>query len=269
MSADWRRDRGAWATGGALLAVATAAWLGVLGQARLSNPGDMPMEGMTIMEGGPALAAALGFVAAWLVMMAAMMLPSATPMVLLYRTVVIAEKERYGANLLAVVFVSGYLLVWGGFGLLVYLAGEAIATVAASSHIVASGLPLATAAVLVIAGLYQFTPLKSVCLRQCRSPMDFLMRRWRSSRGPGGALLLGMDHGIYCLGCCWGLMAVLVAAGAMGLAWVALVALAIFVEKVLPRGEVAGRVFGILLLGLGLAVALDPGLAALLRPAVH
>jgi predicted metal-binding membrane protein len=117
--------------------------------------------------------------------------------------------------------------------------------------------------VLLAAGVYQFTPLKGVCLRACQSPLAFLLGHWKP--GLGGALRMGLEHGLYCCGCCWGLMAVLVAAGAMGLVWVVLIALAVFGEKLLPRGQWAARMIGVLLLALGVVVALQPSLAILVR----
>lgn len=262
MNVSWTKDRGTLATGGALLVVVVAAWLGVVGQATMPMPAGAPMEVM-VEPAKPAAAAALGFVVAWLVMMVAMMLPSAAPMVLLYRTLARA-RERYLANLLVALFVAGYLLVWGGFGLLVYLASYAVAASAGAIPAIAQALPFGTAGALIIAGLYQLTPLKAVCLSHCQSPLHFLMHRWRP--GAPGALLLGVDHGLYCLGCCWALMVVLVAVGAMALAWVVVLALVVFLEKLLPRGETTARIVGGALLALGLGVALRPDLAMLLRP---
>jgi predicted metal-binding membrane protein len=124
-------------------------------------------------------------------------------------------------------------------------------------------LPDGVAASLLAAGVYQFTPLKDACLRQCRRPLDFLVQRWRP--GAWGAFRLGVEHGGYCVGCCWGLMAVLVVAGAMGLAWVALLTLVIFAEKLLPGGRRTARLTGAALVGLGLVVAVQPEVAMLLR----
>jgi Predicted metal-binding integral membrane protein (DUF2182) len=124
-------------------------------------------------------------------------------------------------------------------------------------------LPYGVAGVLLAAGAYQFSPLKRVCLRACQSPLSFLMTRWRS--GYGGTLRLGLAHAGYCVGCCWGLMAVLVAAGAMGLRWVLLIAVAVFAEKRLPRGQRIAWAVGAALIVLGLAVVVRPDLAAALR----
>jgi predicted metal-binding membrane protein len=127
----------------------------------------------------------------------------------------------------------------------------------------ASALAYVVAAVLVGAGAFQLTPLKQVCLRHCRSPLGFLLGHWRG--GWSGALAMGWAHAVYCLGCCWALMVVLVVAGAMGLPWVLLIACVVAAEKLVPRGEWIARLTGIALAVLGVAVALRPGLAAALR----
>ena len=129
-------------------------------------------------------------------------------MVLLYRL----SGSGPRGEVRTLVFASGYLLVWGAVGLAAY------AVAAASAAVTPGSRSVVAAAVLVLAGVYQFTPLKGACLRACRTPADFLMQHWRG--GTGGALRLGFHHGAYCLGCCWALMLVLVVAGSMGLGWV-------------------------------------------------
>jgi predicted metal-binding membrane protein len=190
------------------------------------------------------------FMAAWTVMMVAMMLPSSAPMFLLYRTSV-SDETRGGLRTLA--FGVGYLLVWALVGLIVLLAQRLL------DAVLDPGLrPLGVAAVLIAAGAYQFTPLKATCLRACQTPADFLVRHWHG--GTLGPLRLGIDHGLYCLGCCWALMAVLVAAGGMGLAWVALIALIVLVEKLAPRATWFSRAVGVAFLAGALVVMLRPGL---------
>ena len=272
----WRADRATWLTALLLLVVTAAAWVGVIQQATTMNMssgmiGEMaPPAGRAMAdEMAPAVAsgvslAALGaYVAAWVVMMAAMMLPAATPMVLLYRTV--ARRQRTGAPPPAATgtFVLGYLAVWAAFGGLVYLASVAVAAALAANAALAALAPYGVALVLIAAGVYQWTPLKEVCLRVCQSPLGFLMTHWRP--GPAGALRMGVEHGLYCSGCCWALMAVLVAAGAMGLAWVTLLALVIFAEKLWPRGQWTARLIGGALVLLGLTVAARPEVALWLR----
>jgi predicted metal-binding membrane protein len=196
------------------------------------------------------------FVGAWVVMMAAMMLPSAAPMVLLYRA--ITEGSASARVLRTIMFVLAYLVAWGVFGVAVYVLQQVLAGVAAQSPAINAAWPFAVAGTLAAAGLYQFSGLKDMCLRQCRSPWSFLIPQWRP--GIWGGIELGVRHGAYCIGCCWGLMAVLVVAGAMGLAWVTLVAVVIFAEKLLPPGRAAARIVGGLLLLLAGTVAVMPDL---------
>jgi predicted metal-binding membrane protein len=190
------------------------------------------------------------FLLAWIVMMVAMMLPSSAPMLLLYR---VSAGDGSRGELRTLTFGAGYLLVWAFVGLIVLLA-QRFLDAAVSPDL----RPLGVAAVLAAGGAYQFTPLKATCLRACQTPADFLVRHWRG--GAIGALRLGLDHGLYCLGCCWALMAVLVAAGGMGLAWVALIALIVLVEKLTPRAVWFGRAVGVAFLLGALVVTLRPEL---------
>jgi predicted metal-binding membrane protein len=199
---------------------------------------------------GAALAPFLG---SWTLMMAAMMLPSAMPMILLHRRGV-ADSVRIQSELRSGIFVSAYLLVWGVVGIGVWIAARIT-----DAFLPMGAQALAVAAILLLAGVYQFTPFKTACLRVCRSPMDFLLTHWYP--GVAGEFRLGLEHGLYCLGCCWALMAVFVGAGAMGLLWAAVIALVVFVEKVLPRGMVFGRAIGAALIGGAVLVAAQPELA--------
>lgn len=230
--------------GGLLLAACLAAWLAMASRAG------------TGMAGGMSASALPAYLWAWLVMMTAMMLPSALPMVLLFHR---ASSPAHSPQRTAIL-VAGYLFLWGAAGVPAY----GLQWLLARSSLPTDRLPWLLAAVLLIAGAYQLSPLKGACLRHCRSPLDFLVQHWRA--GAAGALRLGVAHGAYCIGCCWGLMAILVAAGVMGLHWVLLVAAVVFVEKVLPWGEASSRLVGLLLLGLGLLVALQPQLATAVTP---
>jgi predicted metal-binding membrane protein len=250
-SSVWR-DRATYAIGAALLGLAGIAWVGVVLQG----------AGMTSDAGSLSLPGALVFLVAWGVMMAAMMLPSATPMIVMYDKVIRSLPERDRAIPTAL-FVALYFAIWLSLGVLVYLAGAAVSTIAEANPNVAGSLPYVLAAVLVAAGAYQFTPLKQACLRHCRSPVSFLMARWRS--GYAGTVRLAAAHAAYCVGCCAALMVVLVAAGAMSLPWVLLVASIVFVEKLFPRGELSARLVGVGFVILGLVIAVDPELAAMLR----
>jgi predicted metal-binding membrane protein len=212
------------------------------------------MAGMS----GASLRDGAAYVASWAVMMAAMMLPSALPMIALYGAV---QRKASGDDARGVhiaVFTVTYLAVWGATGVPVYLASVWLGAAAAAL------LPYGVALVLVVAGAYQLSPWKQICLRACRSPLGFLLGRWRPGRA--GSLALGVTHALYCVGCCWALMVVLVAAGAMGLSWVLLIAALVAAEKLLPGGEWIARLAGGALLLLGLLVAARPGLLVLLRP---
>jgi len=188
-------------------------------------------------------------------MMAAMMLPSAVPIIRLHRLSAVAS--GWERELGSAAFVAGYLLVWSVVGIAVWVAAAAV-----DALLPAGAQALAVAALLMIAGLYQFTPLKSRCLGACRSPMDFLVTRWRG--GAAGALRIGVDHGVYCLGCCWALMTVFVGVGAMAVTWAAGIAAVVAAEKLLPGGRVLSRALGLALIAGGALVLAWPDLAMLL-----
>ena len=191
------------------------------------------------------------FLGTWTVMTAAMMLPSATPMILLHR---LGANGRVRTQLWSAAFVAGYLVVWASVGIVVW--GAAIA---ASAIVMPEDRALGVATILLIAGVYQFTPLKSTCLRACRTPADFLLTHWH--RGLSGQVRLGVEHGLYCLGCCWALMALFVGAGAMSLMWAVGIALVVLVEKVRPEGIAFGRIAGALLIVAAVIVFARPDLA--------
>ncbi len=189
----------------------------------------------------------------WQVMMVAMMLPSAAPMILLVAALNRKKNTATGnPALLTGLFVSGYLIVWGGFSLAaVFLQWQMDRWALLNPMMASASAPLG-AALLIAAGVYQLTPLKHACLRHCRSPLHFIGRRWRS--GAGGALMMGLDHGVFCLGCCWVLMGLLFYGGVMNLAWIGGIALYVLIEKVAPAGHWIGRFSGALLILWGAAV---------------
>jgi predicted metal-binding membrane protein len=191
------------------------------------------------------------FLGTWTVMMAAMMLPSATPMILLHR---LGADGRLRRQIWSVAFIAGYLVVWASVGIVVWGAG-----MAAGAIVMPEQRAVAVAGILLLAGVYQLTPLKSTCLRACRTPADFLLTHWH--RGLAGQLRLGIEHGLYCLGCCWALMALFVGVGAMSLVWAVGIALVVLVEKVRPEGVVFGRIAGVLLIVAGVIVLVRPDLA--------
>ena len=192
--------------------------------------------------------------------MAAMMLPSAVPMISLYGVLQRNPSSSTRRGIPIALFALIYLLTWLAFGLPVYIASAIVG----SQMELADVLPYALAVVLVAAGVYQLTPLKRACLRVCRSPLGFLMARSRT--GYRGTLRLALEHAAYCVGCCWALMVVLVVAGAMSLQWVLLIAVIVAIEKLVPGGEWTARIVGGGLIVLGVAVAVNPELGMLLRP---
>jgi len=187
-------------------------------------------------------------------MMLGMMLPSAAPMILTFETLQRRKRERDEAYVPTAIFVAGYLLVWGAFSLAATVAQWWLQQAALLSPMLALETPLLGALIFVLAGLYQWTPLKYACLRQCRSPFGFLLSQWRD--GWRGALRMGVRHGLYCLGCCWVLMLLLFTFGVMNLVWVAAVAAFVCAEKLLPGGLWIGRASGLAAMGFGASLAL-------------
>jgi predicted metal-binding membrane protein len=244
------RDRATLITYVVLVFITVGAWVHVV----TAMPGG-DMAGMDMVM-APTLVEGVAYVAAWAIMMAAMMLPSALPMIGLYAGSQRAASVPARAVSIAL-FALMYLGLWSLTGVPVYAASLALMAVSAET------LAYVVAGVLVIAGLFQLTPLKQVCLRHCRSPLGFLLGHWRA--GWAGALRMGVAHAVYCVGCCWALMVVLVVAGAMGLPWVLLVACAVAAEKLVPRGEWIARLIGVALVLVGAAVAVRPALATALR----
>ena len=189
----------------------------------------------------------------WAVMMAAMMIPSATPMIRAYNTT-IAPNPRSAAHTptgSTSLFVAGYLLAWSGFAAAAAGAQWLLHDVSLVDAMGTSTSRWIAGPVLVLAGVYQFSSLKNACLGKCRTPLGFLLSEWRS--GPRGALIMGMHHGSLCIGCCWALMALLFVLGVMNLWWIALVATVVLIEKV-TRNDTLPRVLGVLLVAWGVAV---------------
>ncbi len=187
----------------------------------------------------------------WWIMMIAMMIPSAAPMILLYA---VASRDAQAGGRLAAggvptaAFAGGYLLMWLAFAALATVLTWALdRTPVFNAMTMSSSSAVLSAAVLVSAGIYQFTPLKHLCLQRCRNPAEFLSRRW--SPGPAGALRMGLEHGLFCVGCCWVLMALLFVGGIMNVLWIGLLSLFVIVEKLVPHGTrigwIAGVVFGV------------------------
>ncbi|CCH90023.1 conserved membrane protein of unknown function [Modestobacter italicus] len=211
-------------------------------------------EQMRGMDQGPwtALGTLGWFLAVWVVMMAAMMFPSVAPTVALY-----ARMTRARSPLSPLVFAAGYLLSWAAAGALAYTVGALAARLPGEPLAWDRAGRLVAGATLLVAAAYELTPLKDVCLSRCRSPLGTLLGGWRD--GPSGALRMGARNGAWCVGCCWALMASLFALGVMSLAWSALVAGLIAVEKTLPARRAATWATAALLALLGVLLLVDPG----------
>lgn len=193
----------------------------------------------------------------WWIMMIAMMTPSAAPLVLLYARAYRHEQRQGklpGGIVPTFVFVLGYLLSWAGFSLLATGLQWGLERIGLLHQMMMWSIsPHFTAALLVAAGLYQLTPLKRACLQHCRSPAQYLAEHFQA--GALGALRLGWKHGLYCLGCCWFLMALLFAGGIMNLIWIAGLSIYVLIEKVAPQGHMISRVAGLVMVLVGLSVA--------------
>jgi predicted metal-binding membrane protein len=212
-----------------LIGIMLLAWLYLIDMARGMSAQEPGMPDMAMPPGMGWLVAAT----MWTVMMIGMMLPAATPMILLYATV--QRKQGRRPLLMTAVFVAGYLLLWAGFA----IAGAGLQLALADRAQLTPGLTLVsvrvTGAAFLLAAFYEFSPLKNRCLEHCRGPLTFITRHWRP--GISGAFRMGVTHGAYCLGCCWALMLLLFAAGVMNLAWVAALSVLVLLQKVLPGGR--------------------------------
>ena len=233
---------------GLLLLLAVVAWL-------------LTGERMHGMDDGPGtdLGSLSFYVGAWVLMMAAMMFPSIVPMVLAYARIRSARLARRTDLTLgsSATFVAGYLVVWTAYGLAAYALFALERGLSIDSLAWDRAGPYVAGGVLVAAALYELTPAKDACLRRCRGPFAFLTEAWRD--GHFGATRMGIEHGLWCVGCCWALMAALFALGVMSMGWMVFIAALIAAEKLLPWRKGPSRAIAALLGILGIAVALVPG----------
>jgi predicted metal-binding membrane protein len=248
LEAALRRDRQVVVA--ALIAVIATAWLWILLGAgtgmsamdMLLGPGADGMAGMM----APAVWS-LGYAGImftmWWVMMAAMMLPSAAPILLLFARINRKEKSAGRPFIPTGMFAAGYLVAWGGFSALAAGLQWALERLGLLSPMMTTTSYSLGGAILLAAGVWQLTPIKGICLRHCRSPMGFLVQSWRPGRG--GAFRMGLEHGSFCLGCCWFLMGLLFFGGIMNLFWIIGLAAFVLLEKTVPMGSWIGRIVGV------------------------
>jgi len=248
-----RRDRALVIVG--LVAIAALAWIYTAYLAAGMDEMDMGASGagsvMPQMRPWGGVDLLLTWIM-WSVMMVAMMVPSAAPMVLLFAA---ADRKRGPSRSplgTTGLFLLGYLVVWIAFSAGATLMQWGLHAAALLSPEMVSTSRLLGGSLFIAAGLFQLTPLKSACLHHCRTPLHFLMGEWRE--GGWGALAMGVKHGTYCVGCCWVLMALLFVAGVMNLLWVAAITLFVLVERVVPGGDAVGRVAGVVLILAGLVL---------------
>ena len=233
-----------------LLLLAAASWSLLIWPRATPHAAHMASRGPTM-----GLAAPL-FSAFWVVMMVAMMFPTAAPMVLAFHAVQAGKRARGETFVATWIFVGAYVLVQAGSGIVAYLAAVSAEMGARSAGL--TGLQTARMGgwLLIIAGLYQISPWKDACLTKCRTPMSFIINSWHD--GLGGALRMGVEHGLYCLGCCWLLCVILFPLGIMNVAAMAAITLLIFAEKSFPWGERVARISSAVLVAYGVAVLFVP-----------
>jgi predicted metal-binding membrane protein len=247
------RDR--WLVLGSLLIVAGACWAWIVPMAQ-DMYGDM--SGLSAWMMSPAWTGthvALLF-AMWTAMMIGMMLPSAAPTLLIYGMVTRRSDAAADAALRVHIFAGGYVVVWTAFSAAATLAQRAFTAADVLTPMMEARAPLAGGAMLLVAGLYQLTPLKRACLQACQSPVTFLTKHWRAGRA--GAFRIGLVHGWYCLGCCWALMLLLFAGGVMNLAVIAGLTIFLLIEKLMPPVLQGGRFSGVVLSVAGLYMIASP-----------
>jgi len=195
--------------------------------------------------------------AMWVVMMIGMMTPSAAPMILIYARA--GRQEREGRPFASAAwFAGGYMLAWIVFSLAATAAQWALERAALLTPMMETASNIVGGVLLILAGLYQWTPLQDVCLRHCQAPLGFILSHGGFQRSATGSSMLGFRHGVYCLGCCWALMAILFALGVMNLRWIVALAILVLLEKVMPSGRVIARIAGIALVVGGVWMLLQP-----------
>jgi predicted metal-binding membrane protein len=237
----------------AVVAISLAAWLGALVLMASTDarsgapPHDLPV-----------------FLVGWVVMLTAMMLPSELSYIGAFAALLKARRRgSVGTARLIACFVAGYGIAWVGYGLAAFILNLAVQLASPAMMAGDRTGPLLAGFVLIIAGLYQVSSLKNVCLIGCRTPLSFFARHWRA--GGFGAVVMGARHGLVCVGCCWAMMAVMFALGAMSLTWMALLTLFMFAEKVLPQGRALTVPIACFFSVMGIWIAASPATAPLLK----
>jgi predicted metal-binding membrane protein len=240
-----RRDRAIAAAG--VVALALLAWAYLIRLAgRMDTMGLAPAASAAMPMAAPSGAGQFGLTTLmWVVMMVAMMVPAASPMIVTFATVNRRRAASGTPPVPTAVFLTGYLVTWSAFSLLAASAQWGLQRAALLAPATLEAAPRVGGVLLLAAGVYQFTPLKRACLARCQSPVGFVLTEWRE--GPRGAFIMGLRHGAFCVGCCWALMALLFAAGVMNLLWVAALAALVLAEKLVPSERLTSWTAGVLL----------------------
>ncbi len=242
-----------------LVGIAILAWLYLSYDA--SRMASMPMNSgaMSGMTGQPSMSlldpVSIGLTfAMWSIMMIAMMLPSASPAILMYSS--LSRKHKISGRSIGPtwLFTLGYLAVWTAFSAVATVLQLGLQHAALLTEMMVSASTWLSGTLFVVAGIYQWLPIKDACLQRCRAPLQFFMFNWRS--GSFGAFRMGAAHGAFCLGCCWALMLLLYTAGVMNLVWVALIAAFVMMEKLAPNGALVARVSGLAMIAVGAGLLL-------------
>jgi len=232
---------------GTLLVLSAACWALIVWQWYTADGTDM---GLTMGMAAPL------FLALWVAMMVAMMFPTAAPMILLFARIQKGKSARAQASVPPWIFVGAYLAVWVAFGVAANATAIGAERLAGRSIWLLNAAPRIGGGMLIAAGLYQLSPLKDVCLSKCRTPMQFVLTSWRD--GHAGAWRMGIEHGVYCLGCCWMLFVILFPLGIMNVAAMALITLLIFAEKSSPLSRAAVMLAAVGLIAYGAFILFVP-----------
>lgn len=242
----WRDRAITWIS---LAAITAIAWLYLAWMPMSSS--DFGAFGARVLAAmTPGVSNAVLMFLMWTVMMVAMMLPSAAPMIDTYARIA-HSGARPSSSFRVTLFAAGYLLAWTAFSAVATGVQLMLQTSGAINGALIAA-PALGASILIVAGIYQLTPLKNLCLTKCRTPLGFLMTEWRE--GTSGAMRMGMRHGVMCIGCCWMLMLLLFVFGVMNLVWVAVLSIFVILEKSLPGGRIIARGSGIAMLAGGIAL---------------
>jgi len=233
-----------------LLLLAALSWALLMWPTPALDMARMPGMGPTMGLTAPL------FLAIWIVMMVAMMFPSAAPMILVFHTVQAGKRSRGETCVATWVFVAAYLFVWAASGVVAFLGAAGAERIASAFHLTAAQTARIGGALLIVAGLYQLSPWKNVCLTKCRTPMSFVLGSWRE--GLGGAVRMRLEHGVFCLGCCWLLFVILFPLGIMNIAAMAIVTGVVFAEKSFRWGARVAQVASAALVIYGVIVLFAP-----------